>query len=162
MKTCYKDDVLYSQHNVLPTGHIVIDLFTAAVAAAAAAMHSCRAFLKAPRILLFDEATSALDAKTEKEVLESLSKLAAGRTSIFVAHRLSTAAQCDQIVVLEQGQVVEAGSHSELLEAGGKYAELWARQASVDDVYDSGGTDSETLLTEQGSSSGSAGKVAAR
>eukprot|EP00879_Flechtneria_rotunda_P022493 GHRR01023744.1.p1 GENE.GHRR01023744.1~~GHRR01023744.1.p1 ORF type:complete len:135 (+),score=46.48 GHRR01023744.1:148-552(+) len=94
-----------------------------------------RAFLKAPRVLLFDEATSALDSKTEKEVLEALSRLAEGRTSIFVAHRLSTAAQCDQIVVLEGGRVVESGSHSRLLEAGGKYAELWARQAAVDDVY---------------------------
>lgn len=80
----------------------------------------CRAFLKAPSILLFDEATSALDSKTENEVLEALSKLAAGRTSIFVAHRLSTAAQCDQIVVLEDGRVAEAGSHAELLETGGR------------------------------------------
>lgn len=102
-----------------------------------------RAFLKAPSILLFDEATSALDTKTEKQVLEALSSLAAGRTSIFVAHRLSTAAQCDQIVVLDEGRVAEAGSHAELLEAGGKYAQLWARQASVDDVYDAGGTDVE-------------------
>lgn len=74
--------------------------------------HHPRAFLKAPRILLFDEATSALDAKTEKEVLESLAALAAGRTSLFVAHRLSTAAQCDQIVVLDAGRVAEAGSHA--------------------------------------------------
>lgn len=120
----------------------------------------CRAFLKAPSILLFDEATSALDAKTEKEVLEALSKLAAGRTSIFVAHRLSTAAACDQIVVLEDGRVAEAGSHGELLEAGGRYAALWTRQASVDDVYDAGGTDAEESGSEQGgqangSSSGS-------
>jgi ATP-binding cassette subfamily B (MDR/TAP) protein 7 len=106
----------------------------------------CRAFLKAPSILLFDEATSALDSSTEKEVLESLSKLAAGRTSMFVAHRLSTAAQCDQIVVLEKGKVVESGSHSQLLDAGGKYAELWARQANVDDVYDAGDTDAEAEL----------------
>lgn len=110
----------------------------------------CRAFLKAPSILLFDEATSALDAKTEKEVLEALSKLAAGRTSIFVAHRLSTAAACDQIVVLEDGRVAEAGSHAELLEAGGRYAALWARQASVDDVYDAGGTDPDESGGEQG------------
>lgn len=109
-----------------------------------------RAFLKAPSILLFDEATSALDSKTEKGVLEALSKLAAGRTSIFVAHRLSTAAQCDQIVVLEDGRVVEAGSHAELLETGGRYAQLWARQASVDDVYDEGGTDVEGSDTEGG------------
>jgi ABC transporter ATM len=113
-----------------------------------------RAFLKAPSILLFDEATSALDSKTEKQVLEALSQLAAGRTSIFVAHRLSTAAQCDQIVVLEDGRVAEAGSHGELLEAGGRYAQLWARQASVDDVYDSGGTDAEGS-EEKGSVGGS-------
>lgn len=91
-----------------------------------------------------------MDAKTEKEVLEALSKLAAGRTSIFVAHRLSTAAACDQIVVLEDGRVAEAGSHGELLEAGGRYAALWARQASVDDVYDAGGTDAEESGGEQG------------
>jgi ABC transporter ATM len=103
----------------------------------------CRAFLKAPGILLFDEATSALDTKTEKGVLDALSQLAAGRTSIFVAHRLSTAAQCDQIVVLEDGRVAEAGSPAELLEAGGKWAQLWERQASVDDLYDAGGTDAE-------------------
>jgi ABC-type transport system involved in cytochrome bd biosynthesis fused ATPase/permease subunit len=115
---------------------------------------SNRAFLKAPSILLFDEATSALDATTEKEVLEALSKLAAGRTSIFVAHRLSTAAQCDQIVVLEAGRVAETGSHAQLLEAGGRYAQLWARQASVDDVYDAGGTDAE----EAGSGGGGAAR----
>jgi ABC transporter ATM len=131
---------------------------------AASLSSACRAFLKAPSILLFDEATSALDAKTEKEVLEALSKLAAGRTSIFVAHRLSTAAACDQIVVLEDGRVAEAGSHGELLEAGGRYAALWARQASVDDVYDAGGTDADESGEEQGgqadSSSGSgSGKV---
>ena len=116
-------------------------------------LHACRAFLKAPSILLFDEATSALDSKTEKQVLEALSQLAAGRTSIFVAHRLSTAAQCDQIVVLEDGRVAEAGSHAELLETGGRYAQLWARQASVDDVYDAGGTDAEGSDAEGGSGS---------
>ncbi|PNW70625.1 hypothetical protein CHLRE_17g727650v5 [Chlamydomonas reinhardtii] len=89
-----------------------------------------RAFLKAPHVLLFDEATSALDTKTEGEILEALKLLAQGRTSIFVAHRLSTAAQCDQIVVLDEGRVVEAGTHSELLARGGRYSELWARQAS--------------------------------
>ncbi|GLC37293.1 hypothetical protein PLESTB_001139600 [Pleodorina starrii] len=94
-----------------------------------------RAFLKAPQLLLFDEATSALDAKTETEILEALRLLAQGRTSIFVAHRLSTAAQCDQIVVLDDGRVVESGSHSELLALGGRYAELWSRQqANVDDL----------------------------
>jgi ABC-type multidrug transport system ATPase subunit len=110
----------------------------------------CRAFLKAPRILLFDEATSALDARTEREILESLAQLASGRTSIFVAHRLSTAAQCDQIVVLDEGQVLESGSHGELLAKNGRYAELWARQATVDDLYDPvPSADEETLPEEQ-------------
>ncbi|GIL71461.1 hypothetical protein Vretifemale_2014 [Volvox reticuliferus] len=93
-----------------------------------------RAFLKAPQVLLFDEATSALDSKTETEILEALRLLAQGRTSIFVAHRLSTAAQCDQIVVLDDGRVVESGSHAELLARGGRYADLWSRQANVDDL----------------------------
>eukprot|EP00983_Pelagomonas_calceolata_P103213 1158892-Pelagomonas_calceolata.AAC.13 len=153
----------------------------------------CRAFLKAPPMLLFDEATSSLDrqahvmqcckldysacsvhklakgvkhslgrrkrknhkgsentprhhnftSKTlahlcksldtsvqnfQERLLSSLSYL--GRTSIFVAHRLSTAAQCDQIVVLDKGRVVETGSHVELLQRGGRYAELWWKQAS--------------------------------
>lgn len=94
-------------------------------------------------------------------MLEALSSLAAGRTSIFVAHRLSTAAQCDQIVVLEDGRVAEAGSHAELLEAGGKYAQLWARQASVDDVYDAGGTDLEGSDAEGSGGSSSGGNKAA-
>ncbi|KXZ51537.1 hypothetical protein GPECTOR_12g500 [Gonium pectorale] len=99
-----------------------------------------RAFLKAPGLLLFDEATSALDARTETEILEALRALAQGRTSIFVAHRLSTAAQCDQIVVLDEGRVVESGTHAELLAKGGRYADLWARQANVDDLSGSGGS----------------------
>lgn len=96
-----------------------------------------RAFLKNPPILLCDEATSALDSKTEKDVLEALFNLAHGRTCILVAHRLSTAAQCDSIAVLEQGRVVEHGSHSSLLASGGKYAEMWAKQqGSVEEIYD--------------------------
>jgi ABC-type multidrug transport system ATPase subunit len=65
--------------------------------------------LKAPRILLFDEATSALDSNTEEGVLEALHELAQGRTTLMVAHRLSTAAQCDKIAVIEDGVVVESG-----------------------------------------------------
>lgn len=87
-----------------------------------------------PTVLLFDEATSALDATTERLILASLAELAAGRTALFVAHRLSTAAQCDQIVVLEAGQVVEQGTHAELLRRGGRYATLWSQQATVDDM----------------------------
>jgi ABC transporter ATM len=87
-----------------------------------------------PSILLFDEATSSLDSTTEREILASVSELAAGRTAIFVAHRLSTAAQCDKVVVLEQGRVLQCGSHSELLQLHGKYAQLWAQHATVDDM----------------------------
>lgn len=96
-----------------------------------------RAFLKQPDVVLLDEPTSALDSKTENAVLDALFSLAEGKTCLVVAHRLSTAAQCDQIVVLEEGRVVESGSHSQLLQSGGKYAELWERQqAAHDAVYD--------------------------
>ncbi|KAK9835734.1 hypothetical protein WJX74_007020 [Apatococcus lobatus] len=92
-----------------------------------------RAFLKEPQVLLCDEATSSLDASTEKEIFGALQTLAKGRTSLYVAHRLSTAANCDQVVVMEDGKIVENGSHTELLANKGPYADLWARQASVDD-----------------------------
>ena len=87
-----------------------------------------RAFLKQPSVALLDEPTSALDSKTEEAVLSALFDLARGRTCLIVAHRLSTAAQCDQIVVLEEGKVLEAGNHAALLAQGGKYAELWSKQ----------------------------------
>jgi len=89
-----------------------------------------RAFLRAPPILLADEATSALDATTEASILDALTGLAAGRTSLFVAHRLTTAAACGQVVVLDRGEVVEAGPHADLLASGGRYAELWASAAA--------------------------------
>eukprot|EP00236_Picocystis_salinarum_P001951 CAMPEP_0183825432 /NCGR_PEP_ID=MMETSP0807_2-20130328/1121_1 /TAXON_ID=88271 /ORGANISM="Picocystis salinarum, Strain CCMP1897" /LENGTH=688 /DNA_ID=CAMNT_0026070413 /DNA_START=27 /DNA_END=2093 /DNA_ORIENTATION=+ len=89
-----------------------------------------RAFLKSPRALVCDEATSALDTETETEIMESLSELTAGRTSIMVAHKLSTAALCDEIAVLDGGQIVEQGSHNYLLEQGGRYAQLWQSQHS--------------------------------
>ncbi|KAK9803861.1 hypothetical protein WJX73_009688 [Symbiochloris irregularis] len=92
-----------------------------------------RAFLKSCPILLCDEATSSLDGTTEQEILGAFHELAQGRTSVFVAHRLSTAAQCDQIVVMEEGRVVEAGSHAALIQQGGAYARLWA-QNTVDDA----------------------------
>jgi ATP-binding cassette, subfamily B (MDR/TAP), member 7 len=98
-----------------------------------------RAFLRAPPILLADEATSALDASTEAGVLDALVGLAAGRTSLFVAHRLTTAAACGSVVVLEKGEVVEAGPHADLLAAGGRYAELWASAAAGANAAASGG-----------------------
>lgn len=90
-----------------------------------------RAFLKQPSIVLLDEPTSSLDSNTEKAILRALFELVAGKTCLVVAHRLSTAAQCDQIVVLDNGAVVERGPHSALLSRGGKYAELWEKQQAA-------------------------------
>jgi ATP-binding cassette subfamily B protein len=85
-----------------------------------------RALLKDPRILVLDEATSALDTDTERAVQDALERLSEGRTVIAIAHRLSTVRGADQIVVLDEGRVVERGSHDELLERGGRYAALLA------------------------------------
>jgi ATP-binding cassette, subfamily B, heavy metal transporter len=87
-----------------------------------------RVILKAPEILIFDEATSALDTKTEREIQASLAEVAAGRTTLIIAHRLSTIVDADQILVLDQGRIVERGHHRELLDRGGVYASMWARQ----------------------------------
>lgn len=87
-----------------------------------------RALLKNPPILIFDEATSALDSKTEQAIQAQLDQAARGRTSLIIAHRLSTVMQADQILVLDQGRVVECGSHRALLAAGGQYAQMWALQ----------------------------------
>ncbi|XVE58906.1 hypothetical protein DITRI_Ditri05aG0000300 [Diplodiscus trichospermus] len=95
-----------------------------------------RAFLKAPTILLCDEATSALDSTTEAEILNALKSLANNRTSIFVAHRLTTAMQCDEIIVLENGKVIEQGPHDILLAKAGRYARLWTQQNSSMDAID--------------------------
>jgi ABC-type transport system involved in Fe-S cluster assembly fused permease/ATPase subunit len=87
-----------------------------------------RVILKAPDILIFDEATSALDTKTEREIQASLAEVAAGRTTLIIAHRLSTVVDADQILVLDGGRIVERGHHHELLAQGGVYATMWARQ----------------------------------
>ena len=87
-----------------------------------------RALLKDPRILIFDEATSALDSKSEKAIQAELERISKGRTTLVIAHRLSTVMDADQILVLAQGRVVERGSHRELLAAGGEYARMWALQ----------------------------------
>ncbi|MES2120005.1 MAG: ABC transporter ATP-binding protein/permease [Pseudomonadota bacterium] len=89
-----------------------------------------RTLLKNPPILVLDEATSALDSRTEQAIQETLNKIAESRTTIMIAHRLSTIVNADQIVVLDEGQVVERGRHEELLALGGVYADLWQRQAA--------------------------------
>jgi ATP-binding cassette subfamily B protein len=89
-----------------------------------------RTLLKNPPILILDEATSALDSRTEAAIQETLEGVAARRTSIVIAHRLSTVIDADQIVVLDQGRVVERGTHGQLLRKAGLYAEMWERQQS--------------------------------
>ncbi|KAG2432342.1 hypothetical protein HYH02_013060 [Chlamydomonas schloesseri] len=97
-----------------------------------------RAFLRSPRLLICDEATSALDSATEAAIMESLKELAQGRSTLFVAHRLSTVRGCDRIVVLRGGRVVEEGSHDQLMERGGEYAAMWNLQADQHDDEDAG------------------------
>jgi len=98
-----------------------------------------RAFLREPRMLVADEATSALDTATEQGILESLEDVARGRTAVFVAHRLSTVRSCDRIIVMEQGRIVEEGTHAELLDGTsrgtkiGMYAAMWKAQAQEDE-----------------------------
>jgi ATP-binding cassette subfamily B protein len=90
-----------------------------------------RTILKNPPILILDEATSALDTDTEREIQAALKRLSKDRTVLVIAHRLSTVVDADRIVVLDAGQVVETGTHGELLALGGRYAHLWSRQDSV-------------------------------
>ena len=87
-----------------------------------------RMILKQPLIMLFDEATSALDTHTEREIQESLREVSRNRTTLIIAHRLSTVVHADEIIVLEQGAVVERGTHTQLLADGGRYARMWHQQ----------------------------------
>lgn len=87
-----------------------------------------RALLKNPPILIFDEATSALDSQTEKAIQAQLEQAARGRTTLIIAHRLSTVMTADEILVLREGRIIERGAHGALLEAGGAYAQMWALQ----------------------------------
>ena len=87
-----------------------------------------RALIRNPRILILDEATSALDSRTEAAIQGALRKARAGRTTIVVAHRLSTIADADEILVVKRGKIVETGDHHALLALDGEYAALWRRQ----------------------------------
>ena len=93
-----------------------------------------RVLLKNPPILILDEATSALDSGTEHSLQEALNRAATGRTTLVIAHRLSTITDADQIIVMEEGRVVERGRHAELVALGGLYAQLWQRQQAEESV----------------------------
>lgn len=100
-----------------------------------------RILLADPDVVILDEATSALDPATELEVERALSAVSAGRTTVLIAHRLSTASRCDRIGVLSGGRLVETGTHDELLAAGGAYASLWAGWSQPGDLLDDVSTD---------------------
>jgi ATP-binding cassette subfamily B protein len=82
--------------------------------------------------MIFDEATSALDSRTEQAIQKELNAIARGRTTLVIAHRLSTVMDADEILVLDQGRVIERGRHAALLAGGGAYAQMWALQQQED------------------------------
>ena len=94
-----------------------------------------RTILKNPSILLLDEATSALDSHTERDIQQSLEKISEQRTAIVIAHRLSTIVNVNEILVLDNGEIIERGSHTALLEVEGKYYQMWQKQIQLDEVH---------------------------
>lgn len=91
-----------------------------------------RTILKRPSIFVFDEATSSLDTHTEKEIQESLKQVSNGRTTLIIAHRLSTVIHANEIIVLNEGKVAERGNHTTLLEKGGLYSSMWVQQQKLE------------------------------
>ncbi|KTF91113.1 hypothetical protein cypCar_00030876 [Cyprinus carpio] len=108
-----------------------------------------RTILKAPQIILLDEATSALDTQTERNIQASLAKVCANRTSIVVAHRLSTVIGADVILVLRDGQIVERGRHDELLAKGGLYSDMWLKQQQAQDSDSASDTETKDRKSEK-------------
>ena len=110
-----------------------------------------RAILADPRILILDEATSALDSESEQLIQEGLRRLRSGRTTFVIAHRLSTITSADQILVLEQGEIVERGTHAQLLAMHGRYRELYERQHRIEsDRFINPGEDPSAVAVESG------------
>ena len=93
-----------------------------------------RTILKKPAILIFDEATSALDSNSEKLIQAELKRIATNRTTLTIAHRLSTVADADQILVMDQGRIIERGNHQQLLVTNGVYTKMWALQQQENEV----------------------------
>uniref|UniRef100_A0A8C3A4H7 ATP binding cassette subfamily B member 6 (LAN blood group) a n=1 Tax=Cyclopterus lumpus TaxID=8103 RepID=A0A8C3A4H7_CYCLU len=108
-----------------------------------------RTILKAPQIILLDEATSALDTQTERNIQASLAKVCINRTTVVVAHRLSTIIGADQILVISDGRIAERGRHEELLVKGGLYADMWLRQQQAHDSDSSSDTEAKDLKSEK-------------
>jgi len=87
-----------------------------------------------PRVLIFDEATSALDYESERIIQDNMARIAAGRTVIIIAHRLSAVRRSDRIITIDRGRLVEAGTHEELINRGGRYAALYRLQTGIHEV----------------------------
>ncbi|XP_062383415.1 ATP-binding cassette sub-family B member 6 [Sardina pilchardus] len=108
-----------------------------------------RTILKAPQIILLDEATSALDTQTERNIQASLAKVCVNRTTIVVAHRLSTIIGADQILVLSEGQIAERGRHDELLAKGGMYCDMWMKQQQAHDSDSASDSEAKDRASEK-------------
>uniref|UniRef100_A0A8C9XN44 ATP binding cassette subfamily B member 6 (LAN blood group) a n=1 Tax=Sander lucioperca TaxID=283035 RepID=A0A8C9XN44_SANLU len=108
-----------------------------------------RTILKAPQIILLDEATSALDTQTERNIQASLAKVCVNRTTVVVAHRLSTIIGADQILVISDGRIAERGRHEELLVKGGLYSDMWMRQQQAQDSDSSSDTETKDRTSEK-------------